>query len=274
MTRGLGLIVYGNEKIGKTSFALQFPKPVKIISLTETGFEDLDDVDEVPDKCFNENVEDWEQFLIELRSTVNEDVNTVVVDSLSGVGQYMKKDILERIYKADNKGNQNSEDEAIKQFGSFNEGWSKHSPIWAEEMETTCNLLRSKKVNVILLGHVRLKKGKHATMDDYQMSAVDLDDAPYSVLKKWAQAILFMTMDFQLRATKLWKGKATESKVTDSIDDGDVTRLIYTTLHPSHVAGNRLKTLPPFIQMGASAEAAYANFTKELPPKIQEGLSN
>lgn len=38
MPRGLGLILFGIEGIGKTSFALQFPKPLMIMPLKEPGY--------------------------------------------------------------------------------------------------------------------------------------------------------------------------------------------------------------------------------------------
>ena len=122
---------------------------------------------------------------------------------------------------------------------------------------------RSKGVNIVLLGHTKIEKSKNIISSDYQSAMLNMESWPRDVLTKWAQAVLFMTMDFELRTTKTWKGKTTEAKVNASLDE-EVDRIIYTSKHPSHSAKNRL-SLPPFIHMGESAEQTYKNFVKELP---------
>jgi len=78
-------------------------------------------------------------------------------------------------------------------------------------------------------------------------------------------------MDFDVRATKLWKGKVTESKVKEGLDEV-VDRVIYTQNHPSHDAKNRLN-LPPVIDMGRSAKEAYQNLVSNFPERIKENLN-
>lgn len=258
--RGMGLIVYGDEGIGKTGFALQFPKPLRCISVNETGYEDLDDIDEVPNGCENEYVDTHANLLQELRQST--DVRTVVVDSLSGYSQLMQEDIINTVYKR--------EDNPLQAYGSFSEGPRIHGPIWAEQLEVVCNVLRAKGVNVILLGHTTIEKTKNIISTDYQSAMLNMEKWPRSVITKWAQAVLYLTMDFQIRNTKKWKGTATEAKVDASLED-EVDRIMYTTKHPSHSAKNRL-TLPTYIPLGDSAAEAYENFIKHLPPKIKEGL--
>ena len=257
--RGLGLLVYGVEGIGKTSFGLQFPGPLKCISVNETGFEDLADVGEVPSNCTNVYVDSFPDFITELRQS---EEKTVIVDSLSGVAQLMKDDIIEDVYAGDQN--------PLKSFGSFSEGWRVHGPIWAEKIENAGTVLRNKGTNIIFIGHTKIEKSKNIISADYQSAGLNMESWPRDVLTKWAQAVLFMTMDFQLRITKSWKGTPTEAKVTGDLED-EVDRIMYTTKHPSHSAKNRLK-LPPFIQMGDSAEAAYSNFVEKLPQNFQEEL--
>lgn len=260
--RGMGLIQYGVEGIGKTEFSLQFPKPLRVLSCRETGYLDLLDLGVVPNECENEQVENWSEYINELRQ--GDDVKTLVTDSLSGVAQFMKDDILEKVYKG--------ESNPLRAFGSFSEGWRVHGPIWAEKIETEATKLRNKGVNVIFIGHTKIEKSKNIVSADYQSAMLNMESWPRDVLTKWAQAVLFMTMDFELRVTKSWKGKTTEAKVEGGLED-EVDRVIYTTKHPSHSAKNRLN-LPPYISMGESAKEAYSNFVKELPPNFQKELSN
>lgn len=258
--RGMGLVVYGDEGIGKTGLALQFPKPLRCISINETGYEDLEDIGEVPDGCENEYVASHSDLLSELRNST--DVKTVIVDSLSGYAQLMQEDIISTVYK--------QSDNPLQAYGSFSEGPRIHGPIWAERLEVVCNVLRAKGVNVILIGHTKIERSKNIISTDYQSAVLNMESWPRAVITKWAQAVLYLTMDFQIRTTKKWKGVATEAKASTGLEE-EVDRIMYTTKHPSHSAKNRLN-LPTYIPLGESAAEAYQNFFKELPPKIQEAL--
>ncbi len=260
--RGLGLIIYGVEGIGKTSFSLQLPKPLRMISVNECGYEDLDDIGAIPDGCENVNISSFPELLKEMREST--DVKTLVIDSLSGVSQLMKDDILRNIYS--------TEDNPAQKYGSFSEGDRIHAPDCAQRVENAGTVLRNKGINVILLGHTRIEKSKNVVATDYQSAGIDMGNWARNVLTKWAQAVLFMDMDFKLRITKKWKQVPTEAKVVGDLNE-EVARIIYTSKHPSHAAKNRLN-LPTYIQMGSSAEEAYANFLAVLPEKIKENLTN
>lgn len=259
---GIGIILTGDEGIGKSSLAAQFPKPILGISAKESGFLDLVYSGEIkPDDIEQEEVEDWGSLLSLLKEPG--DASTVVVDSLSGVGQFMKEDILQKIYEGPLS-------DRLKAFGSFSEGWRIHAPTWAERMTERLTKLRTDGVNVILIAHNRNETVKHAVGQDYEASVIDLEKWPRAVFTKWAQAVLFMTMDFGTKGTKKWKGKVTEAKVEEELDEA-VDRVIYTTKHPSHSAKNRLG-LPVSIPMGDNAAEAYYNLVSEFPPIIQEQL--
>jgi len=261
--RGLGLIVYGVEGIGKTSFALEFPGPILCISVRESGFDDLEDIGMIPEGAENINVEDFSEIISEMKGA-KETHQTVIIDSLSGVSQFIKEEVIQHCFEG-------TVDERMKEFGAFSNGWRIHAPTWAAKLESTCELLRSKGINVILIGHDKNETEKNASGPDFQATMIDMEKWPRGVLTKWAQAVLFMTMDYDTVASKKWKGKTTEAKVTDSLDD-DVDRIMYTTKHPGHSAKNRLN-LPTYIHMGESAKQAYSNFVKELPEPIQKKLA-
>jgi len=257
-TRGVGLILYGDPGIGKTGLALQFPKPARIISCNETGAQDLIDAGEVEEDMVDDvEANHWKDLLDLVKSST--DVSTLIIDSLSGVAQFMQADILYKVY--------NNQTDA---FGSFSQGWRIEGIVWAEELEERLTYLRSKGVNIILIGHKRMEVSKNVVAEDYKSAHLDMEKWPRGVFTKWAQAVLFMTMDFETRATKLWKGKVTESKVKEGLDEV-VDRVIYTQNHPSHDAKNRL-SLPPVIDMGRSAAEAYNNLVTQFPTKIKSTL--
>lgn len=258
--RGMGLIIYGRQGIGKTTFGLQFPKPLRVISVNEYGYDDLDDAGDIPADCENVLMSSFPAFIKEIREST--DVKTIVIDSLSGVSQIMKDDILKVIYS--------TTDNPLQAFGSFSEGYRVHAPDWAQKIENAATIVRGKGVNVILLGHTKTETSKNIIANDYEAAGIDMEKWPRGVLTKWAQAVLFMEMDFKVRTTKSWKNTPTESKAVGSLDN-EVSRVMYTSKHPSHDAKNRMN-LPAYIDMGASPEEAYENFVKELPPKIKENL--
>ena len=165
--RGLGLIIYGVEGIGKTSFCLQFPKPLRCISVRESGFENLQDIGEVPEGCSNDYAENWGDLINQIREAPKREDRTVVVDSLSGTGQYMKDDILEEQYgyKPDRPVTLTT---ALKEFNAFSNGWRLDGPVWAEKLEDAGTLLRSKGINIIYIGHTKIKTSKVAVADDYK----------------------------------------------------------------------------------------------------------
>jgi hypothetical protein len=257
----MGLIIYGQEGLGKTSLAAQFPKPLRFISVKESGYEDLEETGQIPKGCSNINVSGWQELLAEVKD--GDDQKTLVIDSLSGVNQLMKVDILQHIYTG-------SQDEKLSAYGAFSDGARNHETTWIGKLEVLCTILRNKGVNIILIGHEKEETTKNVVSTDYKSSVIDMEKWPRSVLTKWAQAVLFLSMEFDLRITKKWKGVATEAKVDTSLED-EVGRIMYTTKHPSHSAKNRLG-LPTFIMMGDSPQEAYENFVAKLPEQLQQHL--
>ena len=257
-TRGVGIIPYGDPGIGKSGLAAQFPKPILGISCKETGYADLIDAGEIEETDLDEeDVDSWTDLLNLLKHATG--YSTIVIDSLSGVAQFMQQDILKKNY-------QNN----LSEFGAFSSGWRTEGPVWAEKLVDQLTLLRSKGVNVILIGHKRSETEKDPLKNDYQKTVLDIEKWPRAVFTKWAQATLFLTMDFTVKTSKMWKKKATEHKVEEDLDD-KVERVMYTASHPVYDAKNRLK-LPNPISMGDSAQEAYHNLISNFPPRIQQHL--
>lgn len=256
--RGLSLILYGTEGVGKTSLALQFKKEVLCISANENGFANLDMVGDIPDGCENVDVSSYPEILKYIRS--GKDYNTVVLDSLSGLQQMMGTHILKQHYS--------DKDDPQKHFASFSEGYRCHAPFLAEQICNELTLLNQRGVNTILLGHSKMEVIKNPSGNDYNSTVIDMESWPRAVFKKWASAVLYMTLDLEVMVTKTWKGKPVEGKAkVDLVSESD--RIMYTTKNPAHEGKNLLK-LPPYVSLGESAEEAYDNFISKLPPKLQE----
>lgn len=255
--RGLGLVFYGEEGVGKTSLALQFKKDLLCISARENGFENLDMVGDVPEGCENFVVDTFPEIINTLKKA--KDYETIVIDSLSGVQMLMANDIIKTIY--------GQMDNPEKAFGSFSEGYRVHGPMWMERLCNELTLLNERGVNTIILGHAREETVKNVFGTDYNGTVLDMEKWPRAVITKWAAAVLYMTLDMDVMVTKSWKGKPTEGKARNPLEE-DSDRIMYTTRHPSHSAKNLLN-LPPYISMGESPQEAYKKLYDKLPPKLQ-----
>jgi hypothetical protein len=256
--RGLSLIIYGTEGVGKTSFCLQFKKEILCGSIRENGFENLEMVGAVPDGCDNQQIGSFKELLLFIRKA--KDYETLILDSVSGIQQIIATDIIEAIYK--------QHDNPAQAFASFSEGYRLHAPRYVEQICNELTLLNGKGVNTLLIGHVRNETVKNPSGNDYVAAVLDMESWPRAVFVKWAAAVLYMTLDAEVMVTKTWKGKPTEGKVrTDLEEDSD--RIMYTTKNLSHSAKNLLN-LPPYISLGESPQEAYKRFFEKLPPPIQE----
>lgn len=259
MSRGLGCTFYGVEGIGKTEFSLQFPKELACVSIEESGYEDLDDFGKVPEGCVNFDIKTIGNLMLFLKKKAG-DFRTVVIDSLSGLENLIAKAVCDQDFNGD-----------MSKYSAYYVGPRKHAPPWASRVCTELDALRSKGTNIILIGHSKIELIKNPNGHDYNANLLDIDEGVRGVFTKWAQAVIFMTLDTEVMATKTVKGKVIEAKANnDLLADSD--RIMYTTKHPTHSAKSRID-LPTYISMGDSAKEAYENFVKVFPPgKVKDNL--
>jgi len=242
--RGLGLVIYGIPGIGKTSFAAQFPGPVQFFSMKESGFDDLNDVGEIPEWCSNENLLSWESFIVQFRKCT---AKTIVIDSLSGFQQLLFRYVTDKFYDGD-----------VKKFSAYYNGPRTDAPaVLDREWEALATAKRNMGCHIILLGHAKTDMIPNALGTDYQAHIVDLDKGIGGFINKWAQAVLFMGLDIE--AARNNRGQMTnKAQNTDE-------RVMYTNTSPGHAAKSRGLKLPNPILLGDSAEQAFKAFWSKIP---------
>jgi hypothetical protein len=253
MTRGLGLVFYGGEGIGKTGTALQFSHlgPLTCFSIGESGYEDLETIGEVPQGCENLNIETWEQ-LLQNTKKIREGV--LVIDSLSGLQKILFDYVCRSVYNND-----------FDKFSSYWKGQRVDSPVFLDNYLHLLDAMRHNGVHIILIGHMVTTNESNTLGADYLSHVIDMDQGDKGGLRscvtRWAQAVLFMNIEVAItRATELARDKTVlEGKAKD-----DDNRLIYTTKAPGHSAKNRLK-LPEIVPMGESAQEAFKNLWSHMP---------
>lgn len=257
MPRGLGLIIYGGAGLGKTSLSLQYPKPLKCITVPpECGYADLDDLGRVPPNCENVKCDTLPKILQELKKARNSE-RTVVLDSGSGVQPTIFSHSISEDYEGDDQ-----------KFFDYYKGPRMTCPRYADLLCAEFEALRDAGVNVIFICHEKKGLVRNPRGVDYQSVDLDMDEGIREVFKKWAQCILYLCLDPNMeRVTKTIAKKATEGKMKD-----DDVRVMFTTSSLVHSAKNKLG-LPVLINLGDSEQEAYANFLQSLPTNFKEFLS-
>ena len=249
--RGLGITFYGTEGIGKTSFAMRFPKPVSFISIRESGYEDFKSLEEVPEGVCGFTFEEYQPLYNYILGC---DDATIVIDSLSGFQQILYRHIITRDYQ----GNENK-------FFAFQSGPTYDAPAEMVKFEALLNVKRNQGRHVVLLGHAKVNKQVNPGGADFLTYTLDLDKGLLSCFLKWSQATIFMNQEVNINlVTEQAKGgMVLEGKASDS-----AVRLMYTRKAMTHSAKNRLN-LPIVIPMGDTPDQAFNNFWDKVPPAFK-----
>ena len=142
--------LFGEQKVGKTSFAAKFPSPILIQA--EDGAAGIP-VPKMPDTpC-----QSWDEIIQCLRVLLKEDHDrkTLIIDTLDKAETLAQKYILEDFFKGDKA-----------KYMHFYKG-----PIMAGEMFNTLlfaldHLHKSKNMNIVLIAHDGLQNGANALGDE------------------------------------------------------------------------------------------------------------
>ena len=270
MTRGLGLLVYGTEGVGKTSFALQaadYLGKTHVISAKETGTLDLLELN-----LDNFNIANIEK---QTEATRYEDIINgiaqpyplTIIDGTGASG--LQALLFDYVCRKDYNGVW----EGKEGFNSFWKGQRVSSPAYLRQLMDKIDFYRSEGRHFIFIAHAITEKVTNELGADYLISAPDLDqgtsDGCRSVLTKWAQAILFMTVNVDI-ATATKREKFTDITLEGKASQ-NTARIMYTTKGPGHSAKNRLG-LPEIIPMGRSSKEAFENFFKTLPSIYKQNI--
>lgn len=211
------IVLLGIEKIGKSTFASQFPNAVFLPIKGEEGIDALD-VARFP------TVTTYSECLEAIGTLYNEEheFQTVVIDSVSTLEPLIWQKVCEddggapSIVKAC-KGYGNGFTEALKHWRTITEG---------------LDALRTKGIGSILIGHVKVKQFNDPTAEPYDQYQFDIHDKASNLLYRWADSILFATRKITSR------GVEKNDKATRGVAIGD-NPILYTRKQPAHPGGGR-----------------------------------
>lgn len=207
------VVVYGEHKIGKSTFAASAPNPVFIC--TEDGLGAIDTTSFPLAQSYGD--------VLSAITTLYEephDFQTVVVDSLDWLEPMIWRYVAEQHGKDD-----------IEAFG-YGKGYVYAADVFREFL-AGLNALRDRGMTVICLAHCEIKTVNDPTAESYDRFQIKLDKRASAVVQEWADVIGFAAEKIVIRKEDAGFGK----KIKRGMGTGE--RLLHVTPSPAYVAGNR-----------------------------------
>lgn len=236
------ILLYGQEGIGKSTFAAQAPNP--IFGFTEKGWGTMS-LRKFP--LWRE----WGDVVESFRALLSEEheFQTLVVDTV---------DWLETIIWA--KTCEDGGKESIEDFG-YGKGYVQALKYWDQFVEMCDALHEERGMGVILVAHAAVKTFSNPEGDNYDQYQLALHQKAAATLKEWADCVLFARYEVKVRKLE---GGVQKDKGKAMKEYGEPTRLLHTEERAAYWAKNRygLPATLPF-DWKAFADALDAGIAKK-----------
>lgn len=239
ITRPPVMVVYGDHKIGKSTFGAGCPNPVFV--QTEDGLESLG-VDAFP-LC--KRFEDVLKQLEELRVEKHE-YKTLVLDSLD----WTEKLIWSEICLAKNWDQLGD--------GPYGAGYKLALNRWRDLIAAFTRLNSEKKMMIVLIAHAKIMKFEDPERDNYDRWDLDLHEKAGNLVCQYCDIIGFANYRIVTQSTQEGFGKTTKGKSTGE-------RILNLSNKAAFEAGNRFG-LPD--QIALSWDALVAELKKKKPKPV------
>jgi hypothetical protein len=234
--------VYGDHKVGKSTFGASCPKPVFI--QTEDGLESLG-VDAFPlCRTFGDVMKQMDHLI-----TQPHEFKTLVLDSLDWCEKLIWADICQK-----NNWSQLGE-------GSYGAGYKLAVNYWRELLEKFDVLNRQRKMIIVLLAHAKVSKFEDPERENYDKWDLDLHDRAGKLLLEYVDVIGYACLKTAVITKKSGFGETTKAKTTGE-------RQLCLNAKAAYEAGNRYDlpdTLPLAWEPLASAIKATLAARKAPP---------
>jgi hypothetical protein len=208
------IVIVGQGKIGKTTFAAMAPKAIGI--LTEDGADAVD-----------ANAFPLATSLADVYSAVatlinqDHDFQTLFIDSLD----WLEPLVQDHVCKANNWKN-------IEQPG-FGKGYVAASEEWRNLLSGLEVLRADKGMGIILIAHDKIKRIEDPLTEGFDSHVLKLHDRAGALVQEWADVIGYA--GYRIFTSKTDAGFG--NKETKATTTGE--RILHVEPHPAHCGGNR-----------------------------------
>lgn len=246
--RGVGIVLNAVEKWGKTSTAAFAGSPDEIalvLAPGETGYTELAAANLVPAVDYL-RLRDWSEFLTTLRAfTPKRQYRVLALDALTGLERLCHEHVCQRDYNGD---------WGKRGFSNYQQGYQVAQSEWLLAL-SLLDRIRETGTDVILLGHVLIKKFSNPAGEDFDRYICSVHEKTWEPTKQWADAILFGTY-------------------VTVVDDhgkgiGRNDRVIYTQRRDAWDAGNRYG-MPERIDLTNNPQNTWGLISKYFPKKEEK----
>lgn len=237
-------LIYGPEKVGKTTLASEFPNPVLIQTAGENPPADLaiDSFGVIGD--FDSLMGAFEALFVE-----EHNFETLVLDAIDGVERTVWAETCKR-----------NGWKSVEEPG-YGKGYVETDQVWAEIYDAMRGLNDAKGMNIVLLGHVEIKQFDDPANGSYSRFQPNLHKRASDAIKAMCDIIIFV--NHRVTITKEKTGFGQEK----STAGGAGLRQLYLEARPGFVAGNRY-SMPDSINY--TKGKGYAELAKHLPGGAKE----
>ena len=241
------LCIYGPPGVGKTTFSTQAPHTLVL----QVKDESLDVLfkSKVLSHVPNITADSWSDVLeaLEALATQQHEYKTLTIDGASGLQEYCDAHVIAEQC-----------DGEIDKFMAYGRGASLAAIEWGFLLNKIRQLVKEKKMIVIVLAHLDTITMKNPTGADYMKWRPAISKEKFSATNKYADAILLMDHDTEIKAEKSIGSIQKTAKAT-----GGEGRILRCDGSGAFEAKNRLN-LPSEIRLGHSHQEAWASFVQAL----------
>jgi len=208
------LVIYGPNKIGKSSFAAQSPN--NIFFDIEHGLDGIESA--------KLSIEKYGDVIEGLKALHEQDhkFETLTIDS----ADWLERLIFNQVAAEHNK-------ESIEDIG-YGKGYMFALDHWNQVLSGLTSLRDKKNMTIILLCHEQIIRFNDPTMDSYDRYNLKLHNKASALVCEWADAILFARKKVRIEK----EDQGFNNKKAKAKDIGD-QRILQTTETASVVAGHR-----------------------------------
>lgn len=222
------ILLYGQEGVGKSTFAAKAPKTVFIP--TEDGLNEIDCVKFPVCKSYSA----FKQELLAIRDEEH-DFQTLAVDSISAAERMLFKHVCEK-YGVSN---------ILDAGGGYGRGYKEYTDEWLSIFDTLAEIRDKREMSIILIGHCDVVRVFSPRIGQYDQFQPRLYKKAMDILVESTDGVFFATR--KIRKTEENAGFGKKDVRTEAIgrDGGD--RIIITDgggIDGPQIAKSRFERIP------------------------------